>query len=174
MCLFDVRGWFASDQVYPFIRFDCMTKMRLRMNNARRVVKVGSLQESLDAGKVKRQDPYSIYDNQVPLVVPGSKQYWKTFGLDLVAFVQQCGLPDFFVTLTAFDRWPHVQTALATGWVAIPNKHDIEDLARKIKDCQPVGSHPEYSVIAAEKRFLWVMDVLRSENGPLGTVEDYV
>lgn len=31
-----------------------------------------------------------------------------------------------------------------------------------------------YSVIAAEKRFLWIMDILRSENGPLGTVEDYV
>ena len=140
------------------------------MNNARRVVKVGSLQES-DAGKAKSQDPYSIYGNQVPHVVPGSKQYWKTFGLDLVAFVQQRGLPDFFVTLTAFDGWPHVQTALARGWGAIPNKHDIENLARKIEDCQPVGSHPEYSVIAAEKHFLWVMDTLRSENGPLGTVE---
>jgi hypothetical protein len=31
------------------------------MNNARRVVKVGSLQESLDAGKVKSQDPYAIF-----------------------------------------------------------------------------------------------------------------
>ena len=45
-------------------------------------------------------------------------------------------------------------------------------MARKIEDRQPVGSHPEYSVISAEKRFQWVMDILRSENGPLGTVED--
>ena len=117
------------------------------MNNARRV-KVGSLQESLDAGKVKS---YAIYDSQVPRVVPGSKQYWKTFGLDLVAFVQQRGFPDYFVTLTAFDGWPHVQTALAGGWGAIPNEHDIKDFAKKIEDRQPVGSHPEYSVIAAEK-----------------------
>ena len=29
-------------------------------------------------------------------------------------------------------------------------------------------------MIASEKRFMWVMDILRSENGPLGTVEDYV
>ena len=81
------------------------------MNNARRVVKVGNLQESLDAGKVKSQDPYSIklYGSQVPRVIPGSKQYWKNFGLNLVAFVQQCGLPDYFVTLIAFDGWPHVQ-----------------------------------------------------------------
>ena len=47
-------------------------------------------------------------------------------------------------------------------------------MARKTEDHQPVGSHPEHSVIAAEKRLLWVMDVLRSENGSLGTVEDYV
>ena len=67
-----------------------------------------------------------------------------------------------------------MQTALARGWGAIPNENDVQDLARKIEDRQPVGSHPEYSVIAAEKRFLWVMDVLRSENGPLGTVEDYI
>ena len=52
---FDVIGWFASDQFYPFFRYDCMTKMGLRMNNARRVVRVGSLQES-DAGKVHTQN----------------------------------------------------------------------------------------------------------------------
>ena len=144
------------------------------MTNARRVVKVGNLQESLDAGKVKSQDPYAIYGTQVPRVVPGSKQYWKTFGLDLVAFVQQRGLPDFFVTLTAFDGWPHVQTALAKGWGAIPDELDVQDLARKIEDRQSVGSHPQFSVIAAEKCFLWVMDILKSENGPLGTVQDYV
>ena len=165
MRLFDVRGWFASDQFYPYFRYDCMTKMRLRMSNAGRVVKVGNLQESLDAGKVKSQDPYSIYGSQVPRVIPGSKQYWKSFGLDLVAFVQQQGLLDYFVTLTAFDGWPHVQTALARGWGAIPNEGEYQDLARKIEDRQPVGSHPEYSVIAAEKHFLWIMYILRSENG---------
>ena len=63
-----------------------------------------------------------------------------------MAFVQQCSLTDFFVTLTAFDGWPHVQTALARGWGAVLNECDIEDLARKIKDRQPVSSHPEYSV----------------------------
>ena len=47
--------------VISFIRYDCVIKMRLRMNNTRRVVKVGSLQELLDAGKVKGQDPYAIY-----------------------------------------------------------------------------------------------------------------
>ena len=51
----------------------------------------------------------------------------KSFGLDLVAFVQQRGLPDYFVTLTAFDGWPHVQTTLARGWGAIPNESEYQD-----------------------------------------------
>ena len=38
-------------------------------------------------------------------------------------------------------------------WGAISNEDDIKDLAGKI-DHQPVGSHPQHSVIAAEKRFL--------------------
>ena len=156
---------------YPFFHYDCVIKMRLRMNNARRVVKCGSLQELLDAGKVKNQDPYAIYGSQVPCVVPGSKQYWKTFGLDLVTSVQQRGLLDFFC-YPAFDGWPHMQSALARGWGTVPNECDVEDLARRIENRQPVGSHPQYSIIAAEKRFLWVMNVLKSENGPLGTVED--
>ena len=48
----------------------------------------------------------------------------------------------FFVTLTAFDGWPHVQTALGRGWGAIPNEHDVVDLARKIEDRQAVGFTP--------------------------------
>ena len=45
-----------------------------------------------------------------------------------------------------------MQTALAKGWGATPSELDVQDLARKIEDRQPVGSHPEFSVIAAEKR----------------------
>ena len=98
---FDIREWFASDEVYPFFRYDCMIKMRLR--NARRVVKVCNLQESLDAGKVKSQNPYAIYGSQVPRIIPGSKQYWESFGLNLVFLYNSVGSQTFFVTLTAFD-----------------------------------------------------------------------
>ena len=88
--------------------------------------------------------------------------------------MQQHGLSDFFVTLTTFDGWPHVQTALTKGWGAIPDELDVQNLTRKVEDRQPVGSHPQFSVIATEKRFLWMMDILKSENGPLCTVQDYV
>ena len=62
--------------------------------------------------------------------------------------------------------------SLSQRLVVIPNEDDIRDLAKKRQNCQPVGSHPEYSVIAAKRRFLWAVDVLRSENCPSGTVED--
>ena len=51
------------------------------------MVRVRTIQESLDAGKVKSQDPYTIYCSQVPRVIPGSKQHWKSFELDFVAYV---------------------------------------------------------------------------------------
>ena len=40
-------------------------------------------------------DPYDSYGTEVPHVIPGSKQYWKSFGYDLVAMTEQLGIPDF-------------------------------------------------------------------------------
>ena len=53
----DVRGWFASDPF--FFGYDCMTKMKLRMNNARRVVEVGSL-KSRSLGWLSISVPYMV------------------------------------------------------------------------------------------------------------------
>ena len=50
-------GWFASDQFHHFL-YDCMTKMRLRMNSAIREVKFGNLPESLDTEKLKSHPLY--------------------------------------------------------------------------------------------------------------------
>ena len=45
--------------------------------------------------------------------------------------MQQHGLPDYFVTLIAFNGWPHVQTTLARDWGAIPNEDEYQDLVMK-------------------------------------------
>ena len=79
-------------------------------------------------------DPYASYGTDVPCTIPGSKQYWKSFGLDLVAITQQLGIPDFFLTLSPNDNWPHIQS--------------IEP-----DDKMAVGPHPLESVLGAEKRF---------------------
>ena len=63
------------------------------MHKARKVVKVQNL---LTANRVCGQsDPYSVYGTEIPRIIPGSKEFWRSFGLDLVAFVEQRGLPNF-------------------------------------------------------------------------------
>ena len=174
MRLFDIRGWFASDYPYPFFKFDFMSKSRLRMYASKRCVQIGNLTEVLNASKAKDNDPYSKYGTEVPRSIPGSAQYWKSFGLDLVAMVEQRGLPDFFLTLSAHDGWPQVQATLCEGWGAVALDTDTEDLVAKVSDRQPVGWHPQVSVLAAEKRYRWLINLLKSDDGPLGQIQELV
>ena len=111
MKLFDIRGIYATDHCYCFFKYDYIVKVRMRMHNARKVVKGGNLTHSLNASDVKgSSDPYAVYSTDIPGIIPGSKQFWKLFGLDLVSMNR--GLPDFFLTLTAHDLWPQVQSTL--------------------------------------------------------------
>ena len=126
MRLFDIRGVYAADSCYCFFKYDYMVKVRLRMYHARKVVKVQNLTQSLNAGDVKNTgDPYAVYGTDIPRVIPGSKQFWKSFGLDLVTFVEQRGLPQFFLTLTAHDLWPQVQASLARGWGSCASEEEV-------------------------------------------------
>lgn len=45
------------------------------------------------ASHIRETDPYAVYGTDISRIIPGSKQFWKSFGLD---FVEQRGLPDFF------------------------------------------------------------------------------
>ena len=47
MRLFDIWGHYAEDRCYPFFKYDYMLKVRLRMHEARKVVKVQSLFQPL-------------------------------------------------------------------------------------------------------------------------------
>ena len=128
-----------------------MLKVRLRMHE---VVKVQNLSEPLTAERASdRSDPYSVYGTEIPRIIPGSKEFWRSFGLDLVAFVERRGLPDFFLTLTAYDGWPQVQTTLREGWGACASDLEVQDLAKDLSDRQPVGFKPQICVLAAEKQF---------------------
>ena len=176
MRLYDVRGFYTQDRCYPFFKYDYMLKVRLRMHEARKVIKVQSLSEPLTADRAsERSDPYSVYGTEILRIIPRSKEFWRSFGLDLVAFVERRGLPDFFLTLTAYDGWPQVQTTLRDGRGACASDLEVQDLTKDLSDRQPVGFKPQISVLAAEKRFDWFMSILRSpEGGPLGRVVDSI
>ena len=66
-----------------------------------------------------------------------------------------------------------MQSTIARGWGAEPTAEEYRDLAGNIADRQVVGWHPHVSVMAAEKRFNWIMGILRSPNGPLGHVDSF-
>ena len=178
MRLYDVRGWFARDRQYPFYKFDLMTKLRLKAYAAK-TVNVAQQTEKVTSEKVltaeQSGDPYSCYGKEMPNCIPGSPHYWKSFGLDLIAMTQTRGLPDFFVTLSVNDAWPHVQATIRDGWGAAEKVESI-NLAEPVGDRQPAGGHPDVCVMAAEERFHWFMNTyLRSnKGGPLGKVVDYV
>ena len=178
MRLFDVRGWYARDRQYPFYKFDLMTKMRLKAYAAK-TVNTAQQTEKITAGNVvsaeQGADPYSAYGKEMPNCIPGSPQYWKRFGLDLIAITQTRGLPDFFVTLTVNDAWPHIQATIRDGWGAAEKLKGI-DLVEPVPNRQPAGGHPDVCVMAAEERFSWYMKkfLCNNKEGPLGKVVDCV
>ena len=144
----------GHDSTDKFFKYDEMVKLRLKAYNCRRVVRVSDLSEDLTAAKVldteKFTDPYAVYGTEVPRSIPGSRQHWKSFSLDLVSFSEQRGLPDLFVTVSAYDCWPHVQSTLKRGWGSAPTE-EYKDVARDWEDRQAVGWYPEVSVMAAEE-----------------------
>ena len=135
--------------------------LQLRMHEARKAVKVQSLSEPLTAECLVSL----IHIQCMVLKYHGSflvAEFWRSFGLDLVAFVEQRGLPTFFLTLTAYDGWLQVQATLRDGWGACASELEVQDRAKDLSDRQPVGFKPQISVLAAEKRFNWFMNILRS------------
>ena len=158
MRLFDIRGNYAEDRCYPFFKYDYMLKVRLRMREARKVVKVQSLSQPLTADSVTGQsDLYPVYGTEIPRIIPGR----RVLEVVWVAYVEQRGLPDFFLKLTTYDGWPQVQATLRDEWGACANEVEVQDLARDLSDREPVGFKPQVSVPAAEKRYDWFMSILR-------------
>ena len=138
------------------------------------------LEHKLTAGEITiankdAHDPYASYGADVPRSIPGSKQYWKSFGLDLVAMTKQLGIPNFFLTLSPNDNWPHIQSTIRKKWGASADPSEFHDLSIEPDNKLSVGPHPLESVLGAEKRFSAMLEMILNKNGgPLGIIKDYV
>ena len=177
--LLDPRGRFSEDPNFLFFMFDYMTKSRMHSYNVRKIIGVSKLEHKLTAGEVSKanidlHDPYALYGTDVPRTIPGLKQYWKSFGLDLVAMTQQLGIPDFFLTLSPNDNWPHIQSTIRKGWGASAKPHEFNNLSIEPDNKMAVGPHPLEAVLGAEKRFSAMLEILLNKVGPLGVVKDFV
>ena len=100
------------------------------MHEARKVGKVQSLSQPLTAEYPASLIPiqYMVLRSLGLFLVV---DFWRSFGLDVVAFVEQRCLPTFSLTLTAYDGWRQVQ---ATWWGACASELEVQDLAKDLSD----------------------------------------
>ena len=66
---------------------------------------------------------------------------------------EQLGIPDFFLTLSPNDNWPHTQSTIKKGWGASADPKEFEDLSCRPENEESVGFNPLESVLGAEKRY---------------------
>ena len=124
------------------------------------------MDEGLTTGKVMAaerpmSDPYDSYGTEVPCIIAGSKQYWKSFGYDLVTMTEQLGKYLTFMTcplmITGLIYNPPSEKD--GGLVQIPQSFKTYH-ASLTMNRHAVGPNPLESILGAEKHFSAMMDIL--------------
>ena len=115
-----------------------------------------------------------MYGTEVPNTIPGSKGYWSSRLLDVLAMSRELGKPDFFVTLTQNDAWPVLPAHITYGAGETAKGLDFDESLPEHTCQDPAMEFPTETVVAFHKRFkLFREKVLEDANGPLGQVNDY-
>ena len=169
------RRW-RCDLHFSFFWVDRLIKCRLfyvaqsRTANLEEGGKVPTAEE-LRKSNNSTEGRFKQYGDTLPNTVVGSKSYWKSKLLELLALSSELGQPDFFITLTQNDGWPELQTVVKYGYGAYPKVPDGQ-----VHTDAKTSSTVEYSVettTAFFKRFeQFKADVLYNEKGPIGKVRD--
>lgn len=153
--------------------YDRVMKQRIFYYNKSRKMKRQAVVEKVTAGDVKKaksaDSPYDQYGKDVPVTIPGSKGYWSSRLMDLLAMTDHFGQPQLFVTMTQNDNWPELQ-ATVTGK---PQKiHDLmEELAPEHgESCM---EHSTVTAVAFFERFRLFREKVFCTGGSLGDVVEY-
>jgi hypothetical protein len=107
MRLLHVDPRWRNDKYYIFYLLDTITQTRLlTVNNT--ISACTSIKNKVNAGKLKNKDYEDCYKygSHIPKSITGSKNYWKSKYLDLLAIIENFGYPKLFLTFTANDSWP--------------------------------------------------------------------
>ena len=108
------------DKVWPFFAYDWVMKFRILMYNMK-CPRIAIENDNRDLPLTKEyvlsdlgsgEKVHNKLGQYIPPTLPGTKKYWAKEYLDLAAFCERCGVPDFFVTLTANDNWPELKKFL--------------------------------------------------------------
>ena len=70
--------------------------------------------EGVDQGTAEL-NPYYQYGTYVPSKLVGTRSYWASRHLDLIAMSRDLGKADLFITWTMNDNWADLQAAVQKG-----------------------------------------------------------
>eukprot|EP00112_Aurelia_sp_Birch-Aquarium-sp1_P021169 Seg5623.2 transcript_id=Seg5623.2/GoldUCD/mRNA.D3Y31 product="hypothetical protein" protein_id=Seg5623.2/GoldUCD/D3Y31 len=107
-----------KDPSFSYYFYDRLIKQRLfYVAHARKARTTGRV-DDLTAGNMRDKNSNSFYDKLghiVPAQITGSRSYWSSKLLDLLAMSRKLGKPTFFITLTQNDNWIEIQNYIHNG-----------------------------------------------------------
>ena len=173
MRLLNYDSRWRDDHDWAFFWVDRMIKSRIfYYNRAKRLRKSDDLTKERYED-LKQHDPYNIYGTDMPTTIPGTKGYWSSKLLDLLAMSSELKKPDYFITVTQNDNWPELQTTIKNGPGSCTPLININDMPFDSGTALCM-KHSVETCIAFHERFrLFKENVLEKENGILGKVINY-
>ena len=131
------------DRLWPFFAYDWLMKNRISGYNLKttstssegRALPISKQFLLSDLGQGERT--FDRIGQFIPPKLPGTKSYWSKEYLDLMAFCEHQGMPDYFVTLTANDSWPGLKDMLegvATHFRPVESTLFFMQKYRKVKE----------------------------------------
>ncbi|XP_065054148.1 uncharacterized protein LOC135682959 isoform X4 [Rhopilema esculentum] len=162
-----------KDPSFSFHWYDRQIKMKLfylaKARKAKRVDRV----DALTSLQLQESTFYDKLGQIVPATITGSKSYWNSKTLDLLALSRKLGQPTFFVTLTQNDNWPEIQNHIINGPGHVQPMIDV-DSEYELRDIHPSREYSIETVTAYSNRLkLFKEKVINNPNGPLGEVIDW-
>lgn len=146
-------------------------KSTLYQYNISKTIQVTNRTDKLTKKKLSTNSSYHAYGTNVPQSITGSRSYWQSRYLDLLALTSELGQPTFFITLTQNDSWDELESYLNDRY------------GRKTADNPCVTNQANSSLtsvilhpaVAFFERFKSFREniLLQKSKGPLGVIEDY-
>ena len=116
-----------NDKYYIFYAYDTIINSRLLTVNNMLSASL-SIKNTINVGNLKNNnyDDYYKYGSFIPKSITGSKTYWKSKYLDLLAIINEAGIADLFITLTSNDSWPGLKKKLQNYDDKCPIHHPVD------------------------------------------------
>ena len=160
-----------KDPSFSFHWYDRQIKMKLfyiaKARKAKRVDRV----DALTSLQLHKSTFYDKLGQIVPATITGSRSYWNSKTLDLLALSRKLGQPTFFVTFTQNDDWPEIQNHIINGPGHVQPMIDV-DSEYELRDVHPSRDYSIETVTAYSNRLkLFKEKVINNPNGTLGEVQ---